>query len=409
MIKMIHQKRRQELLSRLEDNALVIVCTNSELQRNADVTFPFRPDSSFWYLTGFIEPDAIAVFSKNNYSIFLRPKDKTKEIWNGKRLGAEAAPEVLLADNAYSIEEFAEQLDDIINDKTVLYFDNNSTNILAQDIASTDSIKPLLPYLSEMRLLKDEMEIKNMQTSADLAATAHTQAMTKVKPGMFEYEIAALFDSEFKRNNSTHAYTPIVAGGANACVLHYIENNEALEDGDLLLIDAGCETEGYASDITRTFPVNGRFSEAQKQIYNIVLDAQKGAINCLKPGEKVNKAHDTACHIISNGLTELGILNKDLPLNEFYMHNTGHWLGLDVHDCGQYKLNDEHRVFEPGMVMTVEPGIYIRKNDKISPEYWNIGIRIEDDVLITESGNTVLTQSLVKEIDDIERLMNQDL
>ena len=403
---MIHQKRRQELLSRLEHNALVIVCTNAELQRNADVTFPFRPDSSFWYLTGFTEPDAIAVFSKNNYSIFVRPKDKTKEIWNGKRLGAEAAPEILLANNAYSIEQFSKQLDTLIDDDTVLYYDNTSTNSLHEDIAIADGIKPLLPHLAEMRLFKDLVEIDNMQTSADLAVDAHTQAMRNVKPGMFEYEIAALFDGEFKRNNSTHAYTPIVAGGSNACVLHYIENNAVLKDGDLLLIDAGCETEGYASDITRTFPINGRFSEAQKQIYSIVLDAQKGAINCLKPGEKVNKAHDTACHIISNGLKNLGIISEDLPLNEFYMHNTGHWLGLDVHDCGQYKLNDEHRHFESGMVMTVEPGIYIRKNDKIDPMYWNIGIRIEDDVLITESGNKVLTQSLVKEIDDIERLMN---
>ena len=403
---MIHQQRRQELLSRLDDNALVIVCTNSEIQRNADVTFPFRPDSSFWYLTGFTEPDAIAVFSKSHYSIFLRPKDKTKEIWNGKRLGAEDAPAALLADNAYSIDLFSEQLNTLIDDDTVIYYDNTSTNIMNANITSADDIKPLLPHLSEMRLIKDVREIENLQTSANLAVRAHSQAMTSVKPGMFEYEIAALFDAEFKKNNSTHAYMPIVAGGANACVLHYIENNKALEDGDLLLIDAGCETEGYASDITRTFPVNGRFSEAQKQIYCIVLDAQKGAINCLKPGEKVNKAHDTACGIISKGLSELGIIDEDLPLNEFYMHNTGHWLGLDVHDCGRYKLNDEHRHFEPGMVMTVEPGIYIRKNDKIDPKYWNIGIRIEDDVLITESGNTVLTQSLVKEIDDIERLMN---
>jgi Xaa-Pro aminopeptidase len=406
---MIHQKRRSELLSRLDSNALVIVCTNSELQRNADCTFPFRPDSSFWYLTGFTEPDAIAVFSQNNYSIFLRPKDKTQEIWNGKRLGTEAAPEVLLADNAYSVELFTDQLDALIDDDTVLYYDNNSTNSLHEDIASADNIKPLLPHLGDMRLLKDSVEIKNMQTSADLAVTAHTLAMTSVKPGMFEYEIAALFDGEFKKNNSTHAYTPIVAGGSNACVLHYIENNEILKDGDLLLIDAGCETQGYASDITRTFPVNGQFSAAQKKIYSIVLDAQKGAINCLKPGEKVNTAHDTACHIISKGLTKLGIISDDLPLHEFYMHNTGHWLGLDVHDCGAYKLNDEHRVFEPGMVMTVEPGIYIRKTDKIDPMYWNIGIRIEDDVLITESGNTVLTCALVKEIDDIEQLMNRDL
>ncbi len=404
---MIHQKRRKELLSRLDENALVIVCSNSELQRNADCTFPFRPDSSFWYLTGFTEPDAIAVFSEKNYSVFVRPKDKTKEIWNGKRLGAEAAPDALRADNAYPIEQFAEQLDKLIDDKSVLYYDNNSTNVLSEDIASSEDIHPLLPHLSEMRLIKDDVEIAHMQTSADLAVNAHIQAMTNVKPGMFEYEIAALFDGEFKKNNSSHAYTPIVAGGENACVLHYIENNEVLNDGDLLLIDSGCETQGYASDITRTFPINGRFSDAQKQIYSIVLEAQKKAIACLRPGERVNKAHETACGIISNGLTKLGIITDGLPLNEFYMHNTGHWLGLDVHDCGQHKLNDEYRLFEAGMVMTVEPGIYIRKNDKIDRKYWGIGIRIEDDVLITETGNTVLTDSLVKEIDDIEKLMNE--
>jgi len=404
---MIHQKRRKELLSRLDKNALVIVCSNSELQRNADCTFPFRPDSSFWYLTGFTEPDAIAVFSEKNYSIFVRPKDKTKEIWSGKRLGAEAAPDALRADNAYPIEQFAEQLDKLIDDKSVLYYDNNSTNVLSEDIASSEDIHPLLPHLSEMRLIKDDAEVAHMQASADLAVNAHIQAMTNVKPGMFEFEIAALFDGEFKKNNSSHAYTPIVAGGVNACVLHYIENNEVLNDGDLLLIDAGCETQGYASDITRTFPINGMFSKAQKQIYSIVLEAQKKAIECLRPGERVNKAHETACSVISNGLTKLGIITNELLLNEFYMHNTGHWLGLDVHDCGQHKLNDEYRLFEAGMVMTVEPGIYIRKNDKIDRKYWGIGIRIEDDVLITKTGNKVLTQALVKEIDDIEKLMNK--
>ena len=403
---MIHQKRRQELLNLLDDNALVIVCTNSELQRNADVTFPFRPDSSFWYLTGFQEPDAIAVFSKNNYSILLRAKDKNKEIWNGKRLGVADAPKVLLADNAYSIEDFTEKLQPLINSATVIYYDDNSTNMMREDIASNYDTKALLPYLSEIRLIKDSVEIEKMQNSANLAVKAHTKTMKTVKSGMFEYEITALFDAEFKKNNSTHAYTPIVAGGANACVLHYTENNKVLKDSELLLIDAGCETDGYASDVTRTFPINGRFNKEQKQIYSIVLEAQKAAIECLKPGERIDSAHKVACEIITKGLTTLGIINEDLPLSEFYMHNTNHWLGLDVHDCGQYKINDKYRRLEVGMVMTVEPGIYIRKNDRIDPKYWNIGVRIEDDIIINKSGNEVLTKSLVKEIKDIEILMS---
>ncbi|RUM78398.1 MAG: Xaa-Pro aminopeptidase, partial [Candidatus Thioglobus sp.] len=222
-----------------------------------------------------------------------------------------------------------------------------------------------------------------------------------------EFEVASVFDAEFRKNNAEHAYTPIVAGGENACVLHYIENNKVLNDGDLLLIDAGCEVEGYASDITRTFPVNGTFSKAQRQIYQIVLDAQLAAIESIKPGVMVVKPHQIATHVIQQGLIDLGILQADGDLSQFYMHGTGHYLGLDVHDVGAYQKNDQHRQYETGMVTTVEPGIYIRKDDKINPIYWGIGIRIEDDVLITNNGNTVLTGALVKEIDDIESLMRE--
>jgi Xaa-Pro aminopeptidase len=244
-----------------------------------------------------------------------------------------------------------------------------------------------------------------MQKAANISVQAHESAMQQTKAGLFEFEIASVFDAGFRKNNSEHAYTPIVAGGENACILHYIENNKVLKDGDLLLIDAGCEVEGYASDITRTFPINGKFSEAQQQIYQIVLDAQLSAIECIKPSEAVSKPHQIATHVIQQGLIGLGILQQGDDLSQFYMHGTGHWLGLDVHDVGEYKQDNQHRQFTPGMVTTVEPGIYIRKDDKINPIYWNIGIRIEDDVLVTEQGNTVLTGSLVKTINEIESLM----
>ena len=415
---MIHKKRREELLSILGDDAVVIVSTNSEQKRNSDVNYPFRPDSSFWYLTGFIEPDAIAVFSKNNYSIFLRPKDKTQEIWNGVRLGVDLAPETLLVDYAYDINTFTDEIKKLINKESSLYFDQPtsdgwknraSTNILNKTIVSifSSSIQPLNPYLSEMRIIKDASEVKNMQTAADLASKAHMKAMVKTQPGLYEYNIAAEFDSVFKNENSEHSYPPIVAGGENACILHYNENNKLLNDGDLLLIDAGCEILGYASDITRTFPVNGKFSGPQKEIYEIVLNAQIQAIASIMPGGDVNKPHEIACEIISRGLMKLGIMDDISNLREFYMHGTGHWLGLDVHDVGAKEIDNSFRKFEVGMVTTVEPGIYIRKDDKIDPKYWNIGIRIEDDVLVTIDGNHVLSEAAIKNVDDIEYLMSQ--
>jgi Xaa-Pro aminopeptidase len=414
---MIHKKRREELLSILGDDAVVIVSTNSEQKRNSDVNYPFRPDSSFWYLTGFIEPDAIAVFSKNNYSIFLRPKDQTKEIWNGLRLGIDLAPETLLVDQAYDIDSFFDESSSQINESSSVYFDaptdggwkdNSSTNKLNPAITALlgEKLKPLNPYISEMRLIKDTSEIKNMQVAADLASKAHIQAMVKTHPGLYEYNIAAEFDSVFRNENSQHSYPPIVAGGENACILHYTENNKLLNDGDLLLIDAGCEILGYASDITRTFPVNGRFSPPQKEIYEIVLDAQKQAIASIMPGEDVNKPHEIVCEIITRGLMKLGIMEDVSNLREFYMHGTGHWLGLDVHDVGTKESGNLFREFQVGMVTTVEPGIYIRKDDKIDPKYWNIGIRIEDDVLVTIDGNHVLSAAAIKNIDDIELLMS---
>ena len=415
---MIHQKRREELLSMLGRDAVVIVSTNSEQKRNSDVTYPFRPDSNFWYLTGFTEPDAIAVFSKESYVMFLRPKDETKEIWNGIRLGVALAPETLLVDQAYDIDTFFDNIDSFTQKRSVIYFDapgsggwkdNSSTNIYNQRIHSLfeSSLKPLNPCISEMRLIKDKEEVKNMQDAADLASEAHMSAMRVASPGLYEHNVASVFDSQFTNGNSEHSYPPIVASGKNACILHYNENNQELQDGDLLLIDAGCEINGYASDITRTFPINGKFSEAQKEIYGIVLSAQKSAIDSIKPGVSCNKPHETACQIITDGLIKLGIMKSPEDLTKFYMHGTGHWLGLDVHDVGVKLINDEFREFKSGMVTTVEPGIYIRRDDKIESKYWGIGVRIEDDVLVTEAGNHVLSKKAVKDIDEIEYLMSQ--
>ena len=406
---MIHQNRRKELLSQLDDGALVIISTNPEQLRNGDVHYPFRPHSDFWYLTGFTEPQAVAVFSKDTYTIFLRDKDPAREIWDGKRLGVSDAPQALKADKAYSIDELKTQLPKLIADATTLYYDFKPCTLddeIIQHLAKTQ-YQSLATYAHEMRLIKDAGEIELMQKAADISVNAHQLAMQQTHADLLEFEVASVFDAEFRKNNAEHAYTPIVAGGENACVLHYIENNKVLNDGDLLLIDAGCEVEGYASDITRTFPVNGTFSKAQRQIYQIVLDAQLAAIESIKPGVMVVKPHQIATHVIQQGLIDLGILQADGDLSQFYMHGTGHYLGLDVHDVGAYQKNDQHRQYETGMVTTVEPGIYIRKDDKINSIYWGIGIRIEDDVLITNNGNTVLTGALVKEIDDIESLMRE--
>jgi Xaa-Pro aminopeptidase len=407
---MIHQNRRKELLSQLDDNSIVVISTNPEQFRNGDVTFPFRPDSDFFYLTGFQEPQAVAIISKNTYTLFLRDKDLAREIWDGERLGLVDAPEMLKLDKALNINLLEDYWSQLITADNVVYFDEKPCDFdrNLSNLLSKNTIKSLQDSLHEMRLIKDESEINAMQKAANISTTAHELAMQQVASEMFEYELQSLFDAHFVRNNTVHAYTPIVAGGKNACILHYIENNKPLKNGDLVLIDAGCEFNYYASDITRTFPVNGCFSEAQRCIYQIVLDAQLAAIDSIKPGVSVHEPHKIASSIIQHGLESLGLLAPGDPLSKFYMHGTGHWLGMDVHDVGSYQHNQQHRQFEKGMVITVEPGIYIRKDAKINPVYHDIGIRIEDDVLVTDTGNTVLTRNLAKTIDEIETLMSKD-
>lgn len=407
---MIHQNRRKELLSQIDDNAVIVISTNPEQFRNGDVTFPFRPHSDFFYLTGFQEPQAVAVISRSTYTMFLRDKDPDREIWDGERLGLADAPETLKLEKALNINLLGDHLSQLITAENVVYFDEKPCDLdrTLSNLLSSYTLKSLQDPLHEMRLIKDEFEMSTMQRAANISMVAHVLAMQNVSPNMLEYELQSVFDAHFVKNNAVHAYTPIVAGGKNSCILHYIENNKPLKDGDLVLIDAGCEFENYASDITRTFPINGRFSPAQKQIYQIVLDAQLAAIESIKPGISVHKPHEIASNIIRQGLESLGLLSPGEPLSNFYMHGTGHWLGMDVHDVGKYQHNQQHRKFEEGMVITVEPGIYIRKDDKINPIYHDIGIRIEDDVLVTNAGNTVLTEQLAKTIDEIETLMSED-
>ncbi len=407
---MIHQNRQKELLSQLDDNALVIISTNPEQFRNGDVTYAFRPQSDFFYLTGFEEPEAVAVISRKHYSMFLRDKDPAREIWDGERLGLIDAPEVLKLNQALNINNLEDQLSQLISTDSTIYFDAKPCEFDAKitGLLADYSIKSLREPLHKMRLIKDESEIKTMQKAADISIIAHQQAMQYVAPGMLECDLQSVFDAHFVKNNAEHAYTPIVAGGKNACILHYIKNNQPLNDGDLVLIDAGCEFNNYASDVSRVFPINGRFSDAQKSIYQIVLDAQLAAIECIKPGVSVHEPHKIASSIIQQGLELLGLLKAGEPLSKFYMHGTGHWLGMDVHDVGKYQHKQQHRNFEKGMVITVEPGIYIRKDDKINSIYADIGIRIEDDILVTESGNTVLTGNLIKTINDIEALMSKN-
>ena len=404
---MKNKQRQQKLLNQLDDGALVIIATNPEQTRNSDVCYPFRPHSDFWYLTGFTEPESVAVFTKNYYTIFLRENNSEREIWEGERLGLDAAPRALKANKAYPIGALKTHLLPLIKSATTVYYDFKPCALDDAIMACLADSKThsLSEYLHEMRLFKDEDEITLMQKAADISVETHKIAMQQTRANLFEYEIASIFDGNFRKHNAEHAYTPIVAGGGNACVLHYIKNNQVLNDGDLLLIDAGCEVQGYAADITRTFPVNGTFSNAQRQIYQIVLDAQLAAIASIKPNEVITTPHKIASQIIQQGLIGLGILEENGDLKQFYMHGTGHWLGMDVHDVGCYQRDKQDREYEVGMVTTVEPGIYIRKSDKINPIYWNIGIRIEDVVLITEGGNRVLTQGLVKEIDEIEGLM----
>jgi Xaa-Pro aminopeptidase len=426
------KRRRTELMKMMGKNTIAILPSASLLTRNRDADFPFRQDSDFLYLTGFNEPDAVMVIipgrKHGEFILFCREKDEEQETWHGRRVGQEGAIEEYGADDSFPIDDMDDILPGLLEGTDRIYnimgqypeFDQRLigwvNHIKAQSRAGlhVPSEFVSLDYvLHDMRLYKSREELKLMRKAASISARAHMQAMRVCAPGKYEYQIAAEFDYEFRKNNAEHAYSSIVGGGANGCILHYTNNSDQLNDGDLLLIDAGCEVEGYASDITRTFPVNGKYSPAQREIYDIVLAAQKAAIKKVKPGNHWNDPHNAAVRVVTRGLMEIKLLKGSLPklikegaYRRFYMHRTGHWLGLDVHDVGDYKVGDQWRLLEPGMVLTIEPGIYIPAGSKaVNRKWWDIGIRIEDDVLVTTSGCEVLTKAVIKNPGDIEALM----
>ncbi len=426
-------RRRKELMSMMEPNSIAIVPSAQEQTRSRDTEFHFRQDSDFFYLSGFVEPESVLVLipgrEHGEYVLFCRERDPQKEIWNGYRAGPEGACEQFGADDAFPIDDIDDILPGLIEGRERVYYAMGKDSEFDHQVMSwvntirarvrTGAMPPgelldLDHFLHDMRLFKSAAEVKLMKRAGKISADAHVHAMQVCKPGMFEYQLEAVIQHDFAYNGARFpAYNSIVGGGKNGCILHYVENQDVLKDGDLVLIDAGCELDGYAADITRTFPVNGRFSPEQKALYDLALKAQYAALETLAPGRHWNESHEASVRTITAGLVELGLLRgevdqliKDEAYKEFYMHRIGHWLGLDVHDVGDYRVGGEWRVLEPGMVMTVEPGIYVAPdNAGVEAKWRGIGIRIEDDVLITKTGYEVLTADVPKTTADIEALM----
>ena len=424
-------RRRRAALAAAMDGGVAIVPTAPERVRNRDSHFPYRFDSYFYYLTGFPEPEAVLVIVAGERArsvLFCRERNPEREIWDGFRHGPERAHEVFGFDEAHPVAKLDELMPGLIADCGSVYchlgadagWDARVMGWLNQvraearrGVAAPTDLRDVHALIDEMRLYKDESELALMRRSATIAAAAHRRAMRAARPGRGEFEIEAELLHEFRRHGAQGpSYTPIVAGGENACVLHYVSNDRMLEDGALLLIDAGCELDGYASDVTRTFPVNGRYSAPQRAVYELVLAAQAAALKEVRPGNAWDAPHNAAVRTLAQGMIDLGLLAGSLDavleretFRQFYMHRTGHWLGLDVHDAGDYKRAGAWRKLEPGMVLTVEPGCYIRAADGVPRELAGIGVRIEDDVLVTAGGYEVLTHEAPKSIADIEALM----
>lgn len=426
-------RRRKRLMDIVNVGGIAIQPTSPVHIRNRDVEYPYRPDSDFYYLTGFPEPEAVAVFVpdrlQGEYIVFCRERDPKMETWNGRRAGLEGVCERYGADDAFPFSD----MDDIIPgllenkdrvfytmgvdadfDKRVLSWINQIRGRARAGVKAPDEFVSLSHSVHEMRLYKSRQEIKTMQKAAKISHQAHVRAMQMCRPGLREYQIEAELQYMFAQGGArSPAYSSIVGGGANGCILHYTDNDAVLKDGDLLLIDAGAEYDYYASDITRTFPVNGRYTPEQTAVYEVVLAAQAAAIRKAKPGNHWNDPHEAAVKTITRGLVDLGILKGRVPTliregaySRYYMHRTGHWLGMDVHDVGDYRISGEWRLLEPGMVMTVEPGLYFAEGDNEPGERWrNIGVRIEDDVLVTKDGYEVLTDGIPKTVAEIESVM----
>jgi len=426
--------RRKRLMDMIGSDSIAILPTASVYIRNRDVEFPFRPDSDFFYLTEYPEPEAVAVLipdrAEGEYILFCRDSDEEMETWHGRRAGLKGALKIYGADDAFPIEDMDDILPGLIEGhERVFYNMGNDQNFDQRvlgwvkqirgksraGVVAPDEFISLNHFLHDMRLYKSRHEIKLMRQAAKISSKAHKRAMAFCKPGMHEYQLESELVHEFMQNGSrSPAYPSIVGSGENGCILHYTENKDEIGEDDLILIDAGAEYQGYASDITRTFPASGKFSTAQRQAYDLVLKAQLAAIEQVRPGNHWNDPHDAAVRVLTEGMVELGILKgdvdeliKDHVYTKYYMHRTGHWIGMDVHDVGDYKVDNEWRMLEPGMVLTIEPGLYMPAGSKGLPKkWWNIGIRIEDDVLVTKDGYEVLSKDAPKTADEIEALMS---
>ncbi|MES0872471.1 aminopeptidase P N-terminal domain-containing protein [Sinimarinibacterium thermocellulolyticum] len=430
--------RRARLMRLIGSDGIAIVPAAREVVRSRDTHYRFRQDSDFAYLTGFPEPDAIAVLApgrkvgarKAEYLLFVRRRDAEREIWDGRRAGPVGAVRDYGADEAYPIEDFEAHLPALLGGRKTLHYTlgehaaydariaacvREIREVSRRGAAAPTDIVALETTLHEMRLHKSAAELEVMASACAISAEAHCIAMRTARPGLYEWQVGAELHHHFARHDMEPGYGSIIGGGENACILHYTENNALLRDGDLLLIDAGGELRGYTADITRTFPVNGRFSAAQQAVYEVVLEANRQAIRTLRVGTPSSRPHEVATRVLTEGMVELGLL-KGKPAEliregrhrQFFMHGTGHWLGMDVHDVGRYKIDGKPRPFAPGMVMTVEPGLYIAPGTKGVPEkFWGIGVRIEDDVVVTADGPRVLTDAAPKTVRDIERMMKR--
>ncbi len=431
MNKKVYIKRRKTLMRMMNENSIAILPAAPTLIRNRDVEHGFRQDSDFMYLSGFCEPDSVIVITPNRkqgeFVLFCRDRDPAKETWNGRRYGMKGAVEHFNADDAYPIDDLEDILPGLMEgresvyysiglnlefDKHVLKCVNNLRTQSRRGARAPYEFVSLEYLLHDMRLYKSREELSLMRKAAKISVQAHIKAMQICQPGMYEYALEAEFLGGFKRNGAGWAYSSIVGGGENGCILHYTENNAVLNDKELVLIDAGAEYGGYAADITRTFPVNGKYTVPQKEIYEVVLKAQEAAFKKVKPGNHWNDPHNAAVRELTKGMVEIGLLKgkpaqliKENKHMKYYMHRTGHWLGMDVHDVGDYKVDGKWRLLEPGMVLTVEPGLYIPAGIRGAKRWWNIGVRIEDDLVVTKDGYELLTKGLPRTVDEVEAVM----
>ena len=427
-------RRRKNLMRAIGKDSIAIIPSAPEKNRSRDTDYRYRQDSDFYYLTGFEEPESVAVLISGRraaeYIVFCRERDELMETWNGRRLGVDNAPAVLDTDDAFPIDDIDDILPGLLEGRERVFysmgretlFDNRIIGWINQLKAKSGSgasvpseFVSLDFHLHDMRLYKSRAELSLLRKAAKISAAGHVAAMKHCAPERMEYELEAELISTYRREGAEHSFLPIVGGGENGCILHYTENNMVLNDGDLVLVDSGAEWKCYAGDITRTYPVNGRFSEAQRDVYEIVLEANLAAIDKVVAGNHWNDPHNAAVRVITRGLMNLGILKGELKtlikeeaFKPYFMHRTGHWLGLDVHDVGDYKVDDKWRLLEPGMVLTIEPGIYLPASSGVLKRYRGIGIRVEDDVIVTDDGPEVITAGVPKTIDEIESIMQSE-